>query len=153
MFGPASKLETYKAMTDSLKAKAAVERLEKIYDLMGLYGYQKYVSFDLGVLSPYGYYTGIIFFAFTYGLGDAIINGGRYDRLMGQFGQDRPAIGMAVVVDRLMTALARQGIGGQAMEGVEDFCGSEVEYAEILHKTIETRKNGHRARAVVTPGK
>ena len=149
MFGPASKLESYKNMTSSLKARAAVERLEKIYDLIGLYGYQKYVSFDLGVLSPYGYYTGIIFFAFTYGLGDAIINGGRYDKLMGQFGQDRPAIGMAVVVDRLMTALTRQGIETCAAEEVTDITGNEEDYAQALRKAIEARKSGKRARVAV----
>jgi ATP phosphoribosyltransferase regulatory subunit len=72
------------------------------------YGYENYVSFDLGMLSQYNYYTGIIFKAYTYGTGDAVATGGRYDNLVGQFGKEAPAIGLAIVIDQLMLALSRQ---------------------------------------------
>ena len=60
------------------------------------------------MLSKYNYYTGIIFKAYTYGTGDAIATGGRYDNLVGQFGKEASAIGLAIVVDQLMLALSRQ---------------------------------------------
>ncbi len=41
-----------------------------------------YVSFDLGLLNQYNYYTGVIFKGYTYGVGDAIVTGGRYDKLL-----------------------------------------------------------------------
>ena len=47
-----------------------------------LYGYEKYVSFDLGMVNHFDYYTGIIFRGYTYGTGDAIGKGGRYDNLL-----------------------------------------------------------------------
>jgi len=56
----------------------------------------------------HGYYTGIIFRGYTYGTGDAIVKGGRYDHLMEQFGKPSPSIGFVIVVDELMNAFARQ---------------------------------------------
>ena len=56
-----------------------------IRDRLKAYGVEKYISFDLGMLSKYHYYTGVIFKAFSYGVGDAIVKGGRYDKLLGCF--------------------------------------------------------------------
>ncbi len=58
----------------------------------------------------YGYYTGIIFRAYTYGTGDAVVRGGRYDHLLAKFGKDTPSIGFAIILDELMNALNRQKI-------------------------------------------
>ena len=77
---------------------------------MDAYGLGDYVSYDLGMLSKYSYYTGIIFKAYTYGTGEYIVTGGRYDRLLEQFGKKAPAVGFAIVVDQLMLALSRQKI-------------------------------------------
>lgn len=63
-------------------ALEAVARLEEIYEIMKTYGYEKYISFDFGMLSKYQYYTGIIFQAYTYGTGEPMIKGGRYNGLM-----------------------------------------------------------------------
>lgn len=88
----------------------ALERLEKLFNILKIYGIENYVSFDLSMLSMYDYYTGVVFRAYTYGTGDAIVTGGRYDNLLKQFGKDAPAIGFAVNLDRLMVALSRQHI-------------------------------------------
>ena len=77
---------------------------------MKAYGMDKYISFDLGMLGNYRYYTGIIFKGYTYGTGDCIVTGGRYDNLMAQFGKDAPSIGFGIAVDTLMSALMRQKI-------------------------------------------
>ena len=58
----------------------------------------------------YGYYTGIIFRAYTYGTGDAVVRGGRYDHLLEKFGKKTPSIGFAIILDELMSALDRQKI-------------------------------------------
>ena len=58
----------------------------------------------------YGYYTGIVFRAYTYGTGDAVVRGGRYDHLLEKFGKETPSIGFAIIVDELMNALSRQKI-------------------------------------------
>ena len=58
----------------------------------------------------YGYHTGIIFRAYTYGTGDAVVRGGRYDHLLEKFGKNTPSIGFAIILDELMNALNRQNI-------------------------------------------
>ncbi len=142
LFGPPEKLAEFKSLTSNKDAIASIERLEKIYSLLKLYGYERYISFDLGMLSKYRYYTGIIFNAYTYGTGDAIISGGRYDNLVGQFGRPAPAIGMAVIADRLMAALMRQGITACGEEKVTEYEVSPDEYESALRKAVEARRAG-----------
>lgn len=110
LFGSLDKLNFAKTLTMNPRALAAIGRLEKLYEILSIYGLEKYITFDLGMLSKYNYYTGIIFRAYTYGTGDTIANGGRYDNLVSQFGKTSPAIGLAILVDQLMLALTRQKI-------------------------------------------
>lgn len=91
-------------------AKNAVIRLQEVYRLLEYYDIQSYISFDLSMLSRYNYYTGIFFRGYTYGSGDAVVKGGRYDKLLTLFGKESPSIGFAVVVDSLLTALNHQKI-------------------------------------------
>lgn len=88
----------------------AVKRLEKIYDILNLYGVEKFVTFDLSMTGNYGYYTGIIFRGYTFGTGDAIVKGGRYDQLLEKFGKSCASVGFAIVIDELMNAMIRQKI-------------------------------------------
>ena len=106
--GPVSVLEQVAGLVDNERSLQAVERLQELYQVLCQYGVEKYVSFDLGLLSKYNYYTGIVFKAYTYGVGDAVAKGGRYDRLLGHFGKDAAAVGFVVVADDLLEALSRQ---------------------------------------------
>ncbi|WP_394923055.1 ATP phosphoribosyltransferase regulatory subunit [uncultured Robinsoniella sp.] len=110
LFGTVDALERAKLLTSNPGALKAIARLEELYGILKYYGVEKYVSFDLGMISKYMYYTGIIFRGYTFGTGDAIVKGGRYDNMMGRFGKDAPSIGFVVVVDQLLTALSRQKI-------------------------------------------
>lgn len=110
LFGSPERLTEAKNLTRNERALKAIERLEEVYEILTLYGLEKYITFDLGMLSQYNYYTGIIFRAYTYGTGDIIASGGRYDNLVGQFGKEAPAIGIAILADQLMMALMRQRI-------------------------------------------
>lgn len=110
LFGGEDILDMAKTVTQNKKSLAAIERLEKVYRIVKDYGYEKYVTFDLGMLSRYEYYTGMILKGYTYGTGDAIAKGGRYDNLLGQFGMDAPAIGFCISIDQLLMALSRQKI-------------------------------------------
>lgn len=88
----------------------AIDRLEKIYKIIESYGLLQYINCDLGMISGYDYYTGIIFRAYTYGTGEPVATGGRYDSLLSQFGHDGAAIGAAICIDQLMMAMLRQRI-------------------------------------------
>ncbi|MBQ7677441.1 MAG: ATP phosphoribosyltransferase regulatory subunit [Lachnospiraceae bacterium] len=80
---------------------------EQLYDILRLYGVDEHISFELGLLNRYSYYTGIIFSGYTYGSGEAVLSGGRYDRLLSYFGKDTPATGFAITCDALLFALQK----------------------------------------------
>ena len=88
----------------------ALERLEALRQVLSCYGIEKYISIEPGMLSSYHYYTGMIFAGYTFGSGEPIVKGGRYDHLMDYFGKQAPAIGFAVVIDQLLAALSRQKV-------------------------------------------
>lgn len=92
------------------KILSAIVRLEELHKVLEVYGIDKYVSYELGMVSNYQYYTGIIFSGYTFGSGEPILKGGRYDKLLSYFGKNAASIGFAVVVDQLMAALSRQKI-------------------------------------------
>ena len=110
LLGGVDILEKAKNIAPNSRGVMALRRLEKIYDLLKLYGVEKFVTFDLSMMGTYGYYTGIIFRGYTYGTGDAIVKGGRYDHLIEKFGKQSASIGVGIVIDELMNALTRQKI-------------------------------------------
>lgn len=101
-------LEKAKNLAPNSKGVMAIRRLEQIYRILRQYGVEKFVTFDLSMTGTYGYYTGIVFRGYTYGIGDAVVRGGRYDHLIEKFGKKSPSIGFAIVIDELMNALTRQ---------------------------------------------
>ena len=110
LFGNAEVLKEARRLADNSRSIGAIERLEAVYHALKLYDLTDYISFDLGLVSKYKYYTGVIFQAYTYGTGEPIVKGGRYDNLLARFGKDFAATGFAVVIDQLMSALSRQKI-------------------------------------------
>jgi ATP phosphoribosyltransferase regulatory subunit len=87
-----------------------VQRLIDLYETLKLYGVEEYISFEPGMPEGTGYYTGVIFHGYSYGLGEPIVKGGRYDNLTSYFGKDSSAIGFALTVDQILLALQRQKI-------------------------------------------
>ena len=73
--------------------------------------------FDLTLLSKYHYYTGVIFKGYTYGTGEAVATGGRYDNLLLHFGKEAAAIGFMIQIDAVMddlTVLIEENGGDKA---------------------------------------
>lgn len=142
MFGSTEVLEKAKSLTDNPQVLKAVARLEEIYELLKVYGYEKYVTFDFAMLSKYHYYTGIIFQAYTYGTGEALIKGGRYNQLMKHFGKPAASIGFAIVVDNLLMALSRQKIEMEGEEGVTVITYRKENRIQAIQKAKELRAQG-----------
>lgn len=110
LMGDVEILDKALEIAPSIDARHAVAHLQQIYKLLSLYGVEDHITFDLSMSGSYGYYTGIIFRAYTYGTGDAIVRGGRYNHLLEKFGRNTPSIGFAIIIDELMSALGRQKI-------------------------------------------
>ncbi|MDD6340299.1 MAG: ATP phosphoribosyltransferase regulatory subunit [Butyrivibrio sp.] len=110
LFGDIDVLEKAKLLAGNSISLDAIEHLLKVYEIIKAYGFEKYVTFDLGMLSELDYYTGVIFKAYTYDVGEPIANGGRYDKLIGQFGKECASIGFCITIDFLHQAVMRQNI-------------------------------------------
>ncbi len=71
---------------------------------------QALVIVDLGLVRDLDYYSGLVFDIVHPGVGEPIGGGGRYDDLVGRFGDARPAVGFALAID----AVHRAQAGGAA---------------------------------------
>ncbi len=100
-------LQRARDLTSNPEALHALRRLEDIFENLKERGCAPYVTFDLGMLSKYNYYTSIIFRAYSYGYGEPLVKGGRYDTLLSHFGRTLPAVGFAIDINQLMRALTR----------------------------------------------
>ena len=132
---------------NELSAKA-IERLSRLYDLLKIRGYDKYVAFDLGMLSKYQYYTGIVFKAFALGSGSSIATGGRYDTLLSYFGKNAPAVGFVILPDEVEKLLERQGIEFPGEETISEIFfdpNDPGKYEMALEMADNIRKRGGRA--------
>lgn len=148
MFGDMCSLSEAKKLVRNKRSLDAIERLEKLYEVLKLYEVEDYISFDLGMLNKYHYYTGVIFRAYTYGVGDAVVKGGRYDALLSHFGKEAPAIGFVIVIDDILEALSRQKVDILLPPPKQVIAYTEENFPEKLKEARELRKQGQAAELV-----
>ena len=72
--------------------KMAIARVKEIYEAIDKLGYGSHISIDLGMIQHLDYYTGVIFKGYIHEIGEEIVSGGRYDELIGNFGEMLPAV-------------------------------------------------------------
>ena len=132
----------------NLKSIVTEAELEKpIKDLEGLasslkaYGVDQRVFVDFSILRDFDYYTGIVFEGYSECLGFPICGGGRYDKLLGSFGNPNPATGFAIGVERVLDALSREGSFLKEREIDYLICGNK-EY-EIIKEAKLLRSKGY----------
>jgi histidyl-tRNA synthetase len=111
----------YELVGDSETGKAGVQELETIAQLLDAGGYgADRIEIDPSVVRGLGYYTGPVYEAeLTFEIFDekgrkrnfgSVAGGGRYDDLVKRFtGQEVPATGVSIGVDRLLAALQAKG--------------------------------------------
>ncbi len=88
------------------ESRKALLDLKDIVSYLSCYGYENYISLDLGMNKNMDYYTGMIFKVFHRGVGFPVAGGGRYDKLIAKFGTDIPATGSAIYVNRLVDGMS-----------------------------------------------
>ncbi|MDR2044536.1 MAG: ATP phosphoribosyltransferase regulatory subunit [Clostridium sp.] len=151
MFGNMTSLAEAKALVRNPRSVRAIERLENIYEVLKYYRTASFVSFDLGLLSKYRYYTGIIFKGYAYGVGSPVVTGGRYDHLLEQFGKNAPAIGCMVMLDELLAALSGQKVEIPLPPPVRRLYYTSEDYPEKLAQAQALRAS--RTAAELTPAR
>ncbi len=110
-------------------AEPQCQALLSTLDLLAAHGTADHVMTDLGVLRDWGYYSGIVVEAYAPGVGRPVAVGGRYDGLIGRFGAARPAVGAAVLLDRVHEAIAARNGQAESADGVVLVGGIEVDLA------------------------
>ena len=149
LYGGTEIFEKVKKLSLPEKSLHALERLESLNTMLAGLGYDKYVSFDLSMPSKFSYYTGIFFRGITYGTGEPIAYGGRYDKLVKQFGLDVPAIGFSITLDYMMMGLEREGLMPDAKRDVCLLFYGEEDGLEAFKKAEELRAGGQKVRMVM----
>ncbi|MBD5157405.1 MAG: ATP phosphoribosyltransferase regulatory subunit [Butyrivibrio sp.] len=150
LFGNVEILKEAEALTKNPAALAAIEHLREVYELLKVYGFERYLTFDLGMLNEHNYYTGVIFQAYTYNVGEPLAGGGRYDKLIGQFGKERPSIGFTLTVDLLHQAVQRQRIELPKPDAVKTLIYDGANAANAVKLASFFRNSGIPARMLPT---
>ena len=99
LFGGPEVLETARGLCDNPRALSVLDYLESLYGVLRDAGLSHRVQFDLGLIHTIEYYTGMVFRGYGKGAAGNVLSGGRYDRLIGTFGQEMPATGFALDVE------------------------------------------------------
>ncbi|MDE5764523.1 MAG: ATP phosphoribosyltransferase regulatory subunit [Ruminococcus sp.] len=111
LFGGEEVFEKALELLPDENVKYALEELRGIYrDAVELCGNSGNITVDLGLVNKTDYYTGLIIKGYLKGHGEEVISGGRYDKLISDFGYDIPAVGFAVNVNAISKVMERNGI-------------------------------------------
>ena len=109
------------------------------------------MTFDLGIIRDFGYYTGMVFEAYTPGLGFPLCGGGRYDRLLSDFGRGCPATGFALGIERVLLALERRGEGLPETPKDVYVAYGQGRLEQAVAKALELRQQGKVAELAASP--
>lgn len=106
LFGGAEVLDEAEELMSTDETKRILNEVRNIYSAVSSLGESDKITIDLGLVNRMDYYTGIVIKGYLHGFGDAVLSGGRYDKLISEYGYDVPATGFAVNVDAAARVLA-----------------------------------------------
>ena len=130
------------ALAVNERSRRALDNLTEIYRLLEIYGVADKITFDLGLIRDFEYYTGMVFEAYSHGVGYSLAGGGRYDNMLKDFGAACPATGFALGIERILDAEKFQGIScdPQVKDFYLSFAPGQEELA--IKKAAELRATG-----------
>ncbi len=99
LFGGEEVFDKAAKLYNDEKLNTVIENLRSIYNSLKELGYSDKITVDLGIVNKMDYYTGVVMKGYLQGYGDAVLSGGRYNKLLAEFGYDVPATGFAVNID------------------------------------------------------
>lgn len=136
--------ERAESLISSEEARNSVQHLCAVWEVLEAYGVSEHVLIDLTMLGDFSYYTGMTFEGYASELGFPVCSGGRYDKLLKQFGKDIPATGFAIKTNRIIDGV--QGIRAeQPLPVLIEY--TKEHRVEALSQALQLRTEG---RTVVT---
>jgi len=124
-------------------SQRALDNLERIIEVLAVYGVEEHITLDLGEMRGFDYHSGLIFQGFLSGFGRAVCSGGRYDGLTARYGFPAPATGFAFNLYNLLFALDRI-LDVRAEEGTDILLfSSGLDKAPAQRLAAALRNQGH----------
>lgn len=118
----------------------SIDYLENISKELDQLGYGDLAYYDLGMVPTVNYYTGITFRGYVEGVGTTVLSGGRYDKLLSTFGEDRPAVGFSINLDSVLDIIKDEKIQKRETYTVYYNKANEV---KAFKKSNELRESGY----------
>lgn len=121
------------------RSLAAIAHLKAVYATLAALGLAEHFDVDFGDTGGQEYYTGLLFKAYVPEWNVAVGTGGRYDKLIENFGAAEPAVGFSFALDALAGALANR----KNAQADETASASAINFAGDL---ADTFRQAHQAR-------
>lgn len=109
LFGGIEVLDKAAELYKDEKISGILDNVREVYTRLSSLGYEGKISVDLGIVSHTDYYTGLVFKGYLSEVGQSVLKGGRYDKLIGEFGEDCPAVGFGINVDSVAKHMRKLG--------------------------------------------
>ena len=118
LFGGEEVFEKARALFSGTEFTGLLDDLHALWKSVAQFAGAARVTVDLGMMHRTDYYTGMILRGYLSGYGEEILSGGRYDKLLSEFGYDVPATGFAVNIDAAVKVLSKQNTEEPAAQPV-----------------------------------
>jgi len=143
LYGGRETLDQARQVITNPASQKALDNLERILEVLTVYGIEEHITLDLGEMRGFDYHSGLIFQGFLSGFGRAVCAGGRYDGLTERYGFAAPATGFAFNLYNLLFALDRV-LDERAEEGTDILLfSSGQDKAPAQHLAAVLRKQGY----------
>ena len=146
LFGGEEVFDKAAQLYNDEKLNTVLENLHGIYNSLKELGYSDKITVDLGIVNKMDYYTGVIMKGYLQGYGDAVLSGGRYNKLLAEFGYDVPATGFAVNIDAVAKVMKQVNtysvpVADVIVYGEESYIMKAITYANQLRNAGLTVEN------------
>ncbi|MBQ9673875.1 MAG: ATP phosphoribosyltransferase regulatory subunit [Ruminococcus sp.] len=145
LFGGEEVIEKAFKLCNGTKAENSLKYVKELYRSLQKLGLSDKLTIDLGIVQKTSYYSGIVFNAFVTGIGDAVISGGRYDKLMENFDFPNGAAGFAINIDEVVKLNLKGKYRDKGIVPEVLVCAKDGYEIEAITKTKELVKQGIKA--------
>ncbi len=122
----------------SAEVQQSIDHIEQLAKKIGNLAPDTRLHFDMAEVRGIRYHTGIVFAAYTPGVGQSIAQGGRYDGIGKVFGRARPSTGFSSDLRTLMR------LSDQGVEKRHGILAPNLDDQSLHNKVNELRSSGER---------
>lgn len=134
LFGGEEVFETASDLCQgNTQAEDALAYLKDLYQSLCSLGSDNKLIIDLGLVQRNEYYSGIVFTGYVDGCGDAVISGGRYDKLLNAFDMPMGAAGFGININALVQIYLNNNSFAVPKPEILVYCADGYEIKAINH--------------------